>query len=571
MNVGTSANGSSLSTVHLYPSTFVESNIHTQAFCSSIEGTICYAQRAGLYDYAHSTTVINVPNETIGWNNWGSDDALLVQGKGVLLADTMNIETPQGSFSVRNASVSGFSSSKILLPGGLTYDTQVGLLTLGGTPGYGYFIRKEGTPENVTNYTFPSYLHNSNVTSTDSFGLHYGSASLGLDGSLIYGGYDHKRVIGPVGSWSLKELKMEAPLIDIAIGVQQGKSPFNGTEYDGLLRVNNSDRPATQRAVINPVVPYLGMSPATCVAIAEHLPITLQTDLGLYTWNTDEPQYNRIIHSAAYLQFTFEVEFGNLTIKVPFQLLNLTLEPPIIQELRQYFPCQPLTSVGMTGHSSILGRAFLQSAYVSINWEANFSLVQGPVDRAVFFLAQAPGPGVNGTDVQPITSELRKLVSRPMDDFAKSWAQTWALLEEKEESSDKPSSTPGPLALEPAGSGVTRSTKIAVGVCVPVGILALIGIAWWYVLWKKRHRPPEVPQKDMLVKSGIALQEMTGREYRHEMGPEGLPHEIAHGNERHEVHDSWPYEMPTGSPAFSQPVQQARTSATRSVPTASRG
>ena len=499
VNVGTSANGSRLSTVYLYPSTFVENNVHTQAFCDDIEGNICYAQKAGLYDYTHSTSVIKVPDHQIGWNNWGSDDSLLSQGNGVQAADSMSIKTPQGTFSVANTSVAAFNSSKIVLPSGLAYDTQVGLLTLGGAAGDGFFDRPLSSSENITHWNFPSSLYRSNITSTDSFGLHYGSAPFGLDGSLTWGGYDRKRVIGPVGSWDLKELKMETPLKDIAIGVQQGKSPFDTNEYDGLLRVNTSDRPATQRAVINPVVPYLGMSPATCAAMAEHLPITLQPDLGLYTWNTEDPQYTRIIHSAVYLQFTFAVEFGNLTIKVPFQLLNLTLEPPIVREARPYFPCQPLTSLDSPSHSFILGRAFLQSAYVSINWEADFSITPGPVNRAVFFLAQAPGPGVTGTDVQPITPELRKLASSPVDDFAKSWTQTWASLEDKTGSPASPISTTTPFREPIRNSDLARSTKIAIGICIPMGAVAVIGIAWWYLLGRKRYLPLASPQKDIFL------------------------------------------------------------------------
>ncbi|KAL9130479.1 MAG: hypothetical protein Q9217_001351 [Psora testacea] len=496
--------------------TFIENKLHTDQFCASIKGTTCYAQKAGTYDLSHSVTAINVPNDLAGWNNWGSDDALLTQGNATVVLDSMSMDTAQGTFSIPNATITAVNSSRIILPGGIPYDTQVGLLTLGG-PGKG--IMERG-PFHAKSHNFPSYLAQQNVTPTNSFGLHYGSASLKLNGSLIWGGYDRKRLIGPVGSWGLRDNKMQVPMIDIAIGVEQGRSPFDENAYGGLLRVNNSDHPESQWTSVNPVVPYLAMSPATCTAIAEHLPVTLQTDLGLYTWNTADPQYTRILRSAAYLSFTFTVEIGNLTIKVPFQLLNLTLEPPIVREPRPYFPCQPLAIMNSPGQEFILGRAFLQAAYVGLNWKSNF------------FLAQAPGPGVVGNDVASITPELRKLASNPIGDFASSWAQTWA-------STEDPPNSPDSAPNESARSSVlARSAKIALGVCIPIGVIGLIGTVLYYALWRKSRRPPEVPPKDSVTDlqvSNTAKHEKFGVQFMSEIGPDGLRHEIAPGNEIHEA------------------------------------
>lgn len=63
--------------------------------------------------------------------------------------------------------------------------------------------------------------------------------------------------------------------------------------------------------------------------------------------------------SPTYLSFVFRGSNGNLTIKAPFQLLNFTLEAPLVSNLIPYFPCQPPQA---QGNSYSLGRAFLQAA-----------------------------------------------------------------------------------------------------------------------------------------------------------------------------------------------------------------
>jgi len=200
----------------------------------------------------------------------------------------------------------------------------------------------------------PGFLQANNYSPSNSFTLHIGSASLGPGGSLTFGGYDKSRVLGDVGIFDFNtDVGMSLSLLDIEIGVENGGSPFDFISQDHLLR-QNSTSPRASMTVINPLVPYLFLSADTCAAIAQHLPVTLQSDIGLYTWNTADPRYQRIVSSRAYLQFVFENKVSsNTSIKVPFQLLNLTLEAPIVAIPQPYFPCRP--------HSQqILGRAFLQ-------------------------------------------------------------------------------------------------------------------------------------------------------------------------------------------------------------------
>ena len=63
-----------------------------------------------------------------------------------------------------------------------------------------------------------------------------------------------------------------------------------------------------------------------------------------YLWKTSDPRYSKTITSASYLGFVFSgSNNANVTIKVPFMLLNLTLETAAsgLGSNVQYFPVQP--------------------------------------------------------------------------------------------------------------------------------------------------------------------------------------------------------------------------------------
>lgn len=88
---------------------------------------------------------------------------------------------------------------QIMLPDGTNYSTQVGSLSL-GAPGTG--IQPLGTDisnsafGDINGQTYPGSLAAQNVTPSNSFRLHYGSASLDQMGSLVWGAYDQSRVLG---------------------------------------------------------------------------------------------------------------------------------------------------------------------------------------------------------------------------------------------------------------------------------------------------------------------------------------------------------------------------------------
>ena len=168
------------------------------------------------------------------------------------------------------------------------------------------------------------------------------------------------------------------------------------------------------------------------------------------------------------MSFTFRasnLQQSNLTIKVPFQLLNLTLEAPISSEPTQYFPCRsPLAGGGYT-----LGRAFLQAAFVGVDWNS---------DTGSWFLAQAPGPNTAKTPQQEI---LTTTVSSSSNAWSDSWAGHWNPIKETSStvnSTNATTSSGNTVSTESSTPKTGLSTGVKAGIGVGCGVVGalLIGI-----------------------------------------------------------------------------------------------
>ena len=484
VGVGSDSNDEPLSYIDLYAGGIWESMINTQAFCGSGNSASCPAASAGLYDYKKSSTAIQNVMSSPGlvWQ-WSSEDALNISGIAKDVVDTMVLSTQFGTFTITNSTISAVDASQIELPDGTKYSIEVGTLSL-GAPGRGV-----EQFEDLEGQTIPGQLANEGAIPSNSFGLHIGSASLNQAGSLTYGGYDQSRVLGEVGAFDLGSGNEMLPsLLDIELGVENGTSPFGADVVNQLLKLNESFN-GVQPAVINPVIPYLFMSPQTCAAIAQNLPVTFQQKIGLYTWNTADPRYRSIVSSPSYLAFVFQNSgFGNLTIKVPFQLLNLTLESPIVSSPQQYFPCRPFQANDGSGNY-FLGRAFLQAAFIGINWGIH-----------KWFMAQAPGPSVGATDTQRIGPNDTSIDSDPISYFAATWSKDWTPLSQSDNASSK-NTLPSNASSNSIGSpkahpskNLSSNAKAGIGAGVSVGALATAVFA--LVVFLRREKSVAPIQED---------------------------------------------------------------------------
>ena len=312
--------------------------------------------------------------------------------------------------------------AQITYPNGNTVAMEVGMAGLGGSP-----LARTMNP--------PLALYEDGQTHSNSFGLHIGAAQFDYPGSLIFGGYDRGRAIGPVLSY---DAHTGLGLLDVTIGVETGASPFSFDFKQDLLSTPDSSF-VTQpiSCYLKPEYPYIYLPQLTIEAIAQNLPITFNGDVGYWLWNTNDPAYKKIVTSPGYLGFVFPSLTGNTaneTIKVPFALLNLTLETSVsgLASDVPYFPVMRTEINQATGYPILLGRAFMQAAFTGTNWGTNVS-----------WLAQAPGPGSSkeGLGYDPIDMDVstQSLDVRSGDTlFNASWAGHWTVLATNGTSSNAP-------------------------------------------------------------------------------------------------------------------------------------
>lgn len=307
-------------------------------------------------------------------------------------------------------------------------------------------------------------LYNQSIIPSYSYGLHIGSAALNYSGSLILGGYDKGRIIGPYTSYA----GYMATLLDITLDVETGPSPFSFGNASKLL-TNVLGQPSSLSVKPDPMPPGLHLPAQTCSNLAQKLPVYYDSATNYYLWNTSDPSYEQIINSPAYVGFQFTPAAGddaNVTIRVPFKLLNLTLTSPVVTRPVQYFPCIPFDRT--PADQWRLGRAFLQAAFLGYNTHTN-----------TMWLAQAPGPGAAkqglGLEPQDIANSATTLdVYSNETLFADSWAGHWTSTNATETSNTTSSTTASPTSTNTSRKHQTGTSGGEIGGAV-VG--AVIGIA----------------------------------------------------------------------------------------------
>ncbi|KAE8444952.1 hypothetical protein EG329_014079 [Mollisiaceae sp. DMI_Dod_QoI] len=475
-------------TIDLLPGGSWMTNVLAPSVCAN--GVACpIAKQAGFYTADSSNTSFEI-GQTGDVNSApfaatvGAISSLT--GNANWTFDTMSIPMLNGvAGNIYRAIVPDFdlfliTSAHETLPDGTTYPAQIGKLSL-GAPNFNQTWLHFPPNPNWNGTLLPSALFEQGLSPSNSFGMHIGSAAKGIPGSLNFGGFDQSRVIGPVSSqvYSIDHLPID--LLDIGIGVAEGTSPFNFTSQAGLLTQGNSSIGLSTSVLVEAPTPYIYLPQSTCDAITQHLPVTYEPKYGLYFWNTADPNYKPIVSSPAFLSFSFRLSGSvsqNMTINVPFSLLNLTLTAPITTTATQYLPLR--RGQGPSG-SYELGRAFLQAAFIGVNWQAADNDGNG-----VWFLAQAPGP--NTPTQNPATGIGAKdnSIVGSTSVWKDTWTGAWTVLGSTNTSTGGTTTTT-PSKSSTAASKTGLSTGATAGIAVGITIPALAAMAAAFFFYK-RHR-----------------------------------------------------------------------------------
>ncbi|CAG9989917.1 unnamed protein product [Clonostachys byssicola] len=447
--------------INLFPGTNWETWLIEDDYCG--DGT-CYASEAGTHNRNNSGKTGNIGASSdfdyfqLGMNVEGGDDS-------IRYVDDIEIN----GVTVTNASLALIKSpnSKVKYPG-TTAPFFAGCLSVGSRGGsYQYLASSVKGDGQVKVSMPPGFLWDQGYTPSNSFGLHIGSVEPDLAGSLWYGGYDRNRVVGDSITNERDFKDPVTTLQDIEIDVINGKSPFDfNSTKSGLLAQGNSSMPNEFKVMIDGCSPYLTLPKTTCDNIASHLPVTFNKTLGLYLWNTSSEKYKEIVPSATALSFSF-TSGGNsnpIKIRVPFMHLNLTLTAPLVDTPTQYFPCHV-----NEGGKYVLGRAFLQDAFLGANWDLGVNK---------WWLAQAPGPKVPATSnvVQIATTDTT--IRKGDTSWEDSWKGVWKDVDTTNENNSTTNDGNG-------GGGLSTGAKAGIGAGVGVvGCLLILGAVYF---WKRRQ------------------------------------------------------------------------------------
>ncbi|KAF4870245.1 hypothetical protein CGCSCA1_v010622 [Colletotrichum siamense] len=411
----------------------------------------------------------------------------------------------------------------------------------------------------------------SKTITANSWFMHLGDHRAEQTCSFSLGGYEKNRVLGRVGTFDLDPLfgMPKAFLIDVALGVEYGGSPFLSDRTLGSVwdsdNITVSDKelvkqyggPSDSLMVLpDAAFPYICLPRRVCDAAAEYLPVYYDAALGLYVWNTtdDLDQVNRIINAPAYMSFTFsDMSAENVTIKVPFTSLFLEVSPQRngSAEDARYWPCKPWAdpysdeddpNPGAAIIPFHFGRAFLQAAFTGYNY-----------DRKRFYMGQAPGPDAGQRVL--VDDDADTISSNPADSFAASWQRLWTAIESNN-STNTTSDDQEANSSKSGGDGMTAGRTAGIVAGAVAGICGAIGAGWWYFRRRRRqengrnaatHSGDEyhaIGGKPELDGEGIPIAELHPETAKRELQVLAELHSPSRRNEL-EV-QSMVYEMPAG-------------------------
>ena len=281
--------------------------------------------------------------------------------------------------------------------------------------------------------------------------------------------------MGPISTQDYSYYNLPIDLLDIRSSVAEGQSPLRFASKSGYLAYGNTSIPRLRGFTVSfdASLPYKYLPQSSCDAIAQDLPVTFQPKYALYFWNTSDPGYS-MVSSPAYLGFTFRLNGGNaenLTINVPFALLNLTLTAQLTNTPTQYFPCRP------TNGTYILGRAFWHAAFVAVNWQDTLN--------GAWFLCQEPGPNTSSTRILTRIGSLDLSITSSNNSWLESWKGAWKVIWETRGNATSPTATavgvPNSATSASAQFHSTTSTGLSTGVVVGIGVgAALAGLGAFF-------------------------------------------------------------------------------------------
>ncbi|KAH5696842.1 hypothetical protein HBI44_101680 [Parastagonospora nodorum] len=199
-------------------------------------------------------------------------------------------------------------------------------------------------------------------------GASYRNGGNGATGNMVFGGYDQSRLVMTKGVSIPMPNKQNNTLLvgvnSIIYTPQQNVEPrpesFTSTTGDGFL------------AAIDSTLPYLVLPDEICDRFVKSFDLGFDSTTGLYT--IDSAAHERNKQQNATVTFVVSAQTKNSastsTIVFPYDAFHLQASDPIYANTTDYFPIRKSDN-----GRYILGRTFLQEAYIIVDYErGNFTV-----------------------------------------------------------------------------------------------------------------------------------------------------------------------------------------------------
>ncbi|KAF2873704.1 aspartic peptidase domain-containing protein [Massariosphaeria phaeospora] len=312
-------------------------------------------------------------------------------------------QNPKGTYGLENVALGKSSKTSAVLPEQMVYKYKFEEFWLGS---FGLAIGPLDTSGAVKT---PFLANFATQIPSSSFGYTAGASyrdhdkGTGTLASLVLGGYDQSR------------------FTDKGVAIDMPKQPQgNTTLVVGVQSIlYHSDRKAEANdfsftaessgfyATIDSTLPYLWLPDAICEKFAEKFRLTYENDKNMYTMNSSSHNFNMAQNATVTFKIANGLGGSNefSTIELPYGAFYLTADEPIFNNSTPYFPLRRSPN-----SQFVLGRAFLQEAYLIVDYErmnftvapAKFSDPMPPPDvKSIFkkdFVPPLPSPGPTNTD-----------------------------------------------------------------------------------------------------------------------------------------------------------------------------
>jgi Eukaryotic aspartyl protease len=192
-------------------------------------------------------------------------------------------------------------------------------------------------------------------------------------GSLVLGGYDINRFDNP--AWNFQMGGVGRSLLQVS--VTEMVVDFNDQSSKTANIASGQTKPFP--AIIDSTLPFLYLPNSTCDTLSQMLGLNFDNKTGLYTLNSTQRTTNQNnIKDIRIIVSDTSTGDTSTTITLPYAAFDLQIGWPVYDNPELYFPIRRSQS-----DTNILGRAFLQEAYVIADYDRkNFSVATAAQHQA---------------------------------------------------------------------------------------------------------------------------------------------------------------------------------------------